>query len=285
MTRKSPRDYLFNSNDQLNLYSSSSLTNVSRIQWKIFPRLTNSSYLVGVSEKNLTIGREVFAEYSSVVHWRFQVIYSFVETKEKLFNELLVEMNVCPANGSCSISPSTGDLFTQFEIHCSGWFDEDEIKDYVLISRSSSANNGDDDRSVLSSSRNGSFRTVLPATRSRSEELFDSVMFRNEFHCSTEYVPRPSVKIFAEVSAISRFLDLSRSMMDDPSFTHSSLQLIDQLDEEFLYHMSWNSSLAHFTVAALNYHPPRTLVCDSCVIGERDCDLLVSELESVDDRS
>ena len=86
------------------------------------------------------------------------------------------------------------------------------------------------------------------------------MIIRDEFHCSTEYFFDQSVKISAEMSDVDRLLNLSQSMMDDGSLIHSSLHLIDQIDEEFLFQSSLNSSLSHLIVAQLDYHPPRTLV-------------------------
>ena len=274
LTQRSRRDdqfHLFNHNDQFNLHSSSSLNNftVPQIEWKIFRHLPNGSWTInddltdqttsffwGLNEKNLTITRDFFSKYSSILYWRFEVIYSFVGVKKKLWAEFFIEMNVCPQNGSCRMFPSNGNLFTQFQIECLHWIDEHKIKDYLLLSRSSS----NDDRLVLSSSSNGSFRTLLPATLNRSEEIFLSMIIRDEFHCSTEYFFDQSVKISAEMFDVDRLLNLSLSMINDGSLIHSSLHLIDQIDEEFLFQWSLNSSLSHFIVAQLDYHPPRTLV-------------------------
>ena len=151
LTRTSPRDeqiFLFNHNDQLNLYSSS-LNNfrVSQIEWKIFRSLPNGSWTIiddlseqttsffsGLNQMNLTISGDFFSKYSSIDSWRFEVIYSFVGAKKKFWNEFFIEMNVCPRNGSCRMSPSMGNLFTEFQIECFNWIDEHKIKDYLLLS-------------------------------------------------------------------------------------------------------------------------------------------------------
>ena len=264
---KSPRDdrfYLFNRHDQLNLYSSSSsLKNVSGLEWKIFEGLSNgswslleglSSYLAGQTEKNLTISREFFESYPLVQSWRFQVISSSNES-----SEFFVEMNDPPRNGSCSISPATGDLLSEFSLVCRDWFDENGIQDYLLLARFSSTL---DDRLILSSSLNGSFRTSLPFTLNRSEELFLSVIIRDEWHSATEYSQIPPMKI---VMDIERFFDLPSSW-PVPTF----LRLIEQIEEEFLYEISQRQSLSHWTVAPLDDRSPRTLVRNGFSFTESD---------------
>ena len=45
------------------------------------------------------------------------------------------KINQSPENGSCSISPLNGSTTTLFTIACSGWADEDGIKDYSIYSK------------------------------------------------------------------------------------------------------------------------------------------------------
>ena len=251
LKNKSPRDdrfYLLNRHDQLNLFSS--LKNVSGIEWKIFEGLSNGSwsllegpspYLFGQNEKNLTIGRGFFESFPSVQSWRFRVISSSSET-----GDFFVEMNDPPRNGSCSISPLTGDLFTEFSIICRDWFDENPIKDYLLLVSHSTT------RLLLSSSLNGSFLTVLPFTLNRSEEFVLSVIIRDELHSSTEFFGIPPMKIVTE---IERFFEL-------PPWwpVQTFIPSIEQIEEEFLYQISQSQSLSHWSVAPLDDRSPRTLV-------------------------
>jgi hypothetical protein len=47
-------------------------------------------------------------------------------------NTFDIELNQPPINGSCSIDPWNGTMMTSFNINCSNWFDQDEIKDYSV---------------------------------------------------------------------------------------------------------------------------------------------------------
>ena len=267
---KSPRDdrfYRFNRHEQLNLYSSSSssLKNVSGLEWQIFEGLSNGSWslvegpspsLAGQTEKNLTITRQFFESSPLVQSWRFRVIFSFFAEAKPLFTEFFVEMNDSPRNGSCSIFPATGDPFTEFSITCRDWFDNDSIKDYFLFASHSR------NRFLLSSSLNGSFLTALPFTLNRSEEFFLSVIIRDEWHSATEYSPIPPLKIVME---IERFFDLPSSWP-----VSAFVRSIEQIEEEFLCQLSRRQSLSPWTVAPLDDRPPRTLVRNGFFSNQSD---------------
>ena len=66
--------------------------------------------------------------------WRFEVVYSFSSGRSSSSLNFLI--NRPPRNGSCSIQPENGTTTTPFIVSCPGWFDEDGIKDYSLLSSS-----------------------------------------------------------------------------------------------------------------------------------------------------
>ncbi len=49
--------------------------------------------------------------------------------KRKSFD---IEINEAPKNVNCTINPSNAATMTVFIIHCSNWFDQDGIKDFIF---------------------------------------------------------------------------------------------------------------------------------------------------------
>ena len=86
----------------------------------------------GSMTSNFTAIKDLFSSYGDVLRWRFEVSYSFSRVTSS--SSLNFEMNSPPTNGSCSIHPSNGTTSTPFNVSCSSWFDEDQIKDYSLYS-------------------------------------------------------------------------------------------------------------------------------------------------------
>ena len=69
--------------------------------------------------------KEFFNTHSSIIYWRFQVIYSFKsKTIEKTCD---IAMNDRARNGFCPIQPPNGIFLLWFPIDCSNWFDDDEF--------------------------------------------------------------------------------------------------------------------------------------------------------------
>ena len=86
--------------------------------------------LSGLEADNLTILKDFFIENEQIFYWRFEVIYSFdLKNASQIFD---IEINQSPKNGNCSIDPLNGTTLTLFTIHCSHWFDNDQIKDYTF---------------------------------------------------------------------------------------------------------------------------------------------------------
>ena len=89
--------------------------------------------LQGTKTTHFAATADLFSSNVEVRRWRFEVIYSFSLGIHST-SSLNFEINARPENGSCAIDPTTGTVFTPFTVSCPGWFDEDEIKDYSLLS-------------------------------------------------------------------------------------------------------------------------------------------------------
>jgi hypothetical protein len=63
-------------------------------------------------------------------YWKFEVIYLFSIGISS--SSIYFKKNSPPSNGSCSIDPLNGTTRTLFNISCSNWFNENEIKDYSV---------------------------------------------------------------------------------------------------------------------------------------------------------
>ena len=89
---------------------------------------------LGMNRSHFTADQELFSSNPSITLWRFEVVYS--TPSERSVSALNFEINSPPRNGSCSISPLNGSTLTPFTVSCFNWFDEDQIKDYSLLSLS-----------------------------------------------------------------------------------------------------------------------------------------------------
>ena len=113
---------------QWNIYQGSNTT-LSTMNWILF---NETSRCFGKETSNFTANNQLFLDYPQISYWRFEVIYSF--ENESSSSALNFVINQPPENGSCSISPLNGTTMTLFNILCLNWFDQDEIKDYLLYS-------------------------------------------------------------------------------------------------------------------------------------------------------
>jgi len=82
----------------------------------------------GINTKRFTAANTLFLNNPDVIYWRFEVVYKF--PNESSLSALNFVINQPPENGSCSIDPPNGTTTTLFTINCTGWIDEDNIKDY-----------------------------------------------------------------------------------------------------------------------------------------------------------
>ncbi|UJR19400.1 hypothetical protein I4U23_022530 [Adineta vaga] len=134
--------YYINQNNQLEL-SSFSTRNHSKplkITWNIYQGTLNKtiqwisftplpiSLFFGLNTANLLVMSDLFI--LTIEYWRFQVIYEF--ESERIENHFDMKVNNGPKNGFCSINPLNGTVLTLFTINCTNWFDQDEIKDYLI---------------------------------------------------------------------------------------------------------------------------------------------------------
>ena len=85
---------------------------------------------LGVDTSNFTATNQLFLRNPTMNLWRFEVIYTFAtEISSSALNFLV---NTPPENGTCLINPSSGTTDTEFAISCPNWFDQNNIKDYLL---------------------------------------------------------------------------------------------------------------------------------------------------------
>jgi hypothetical protein len=106
-------------------------TNVNDSRWfygksSIFHQFQNR-FFSGLNTKTFTATKELFHENPAINSWRFEVVYKF--PKGQSSSSMIFHLNECPSNGSCSINPSNGLIFT---ISCENWFDKDQITDYSI---------------------------------------------------------------------------------------------------------------------------------------------------------
>lgn len=85
---------------------------------------------LGTNTSNFTATNQLFLQNEKINLWKFQVIYTFAE--ETSSSSLNFIINTPPSNGSCSVYPPNGTTNTLFTISCSNWFDDDNIKNYLL---------------------------------------------------------------------------------------------------------------------------------------------------------
>ncbi len=90
------------------------------------------NYFLGRNTSNFTATNKLFLNRPEIELWRFEVVYTF--EKETSLSALNFKINPKPSNGTCSIDPSNGTTSTLFNITCSNWYKEDNIKDYSLYS-------------------------------------------------------------------------------------------------------------------------------------------------------
>ena len=94
-----------------------------------------------MNTSNFTATNQLFQENSAIEYWRFEVFYYFLNENSSSAINVLINRNVTGVQtcalpiskqGSCSIDRTNGTTTTLFTIRCSGWIDEDGIKDYTF---------------------------------------------------------------------------------------------------------------------------------------------------------
>ena len=92
-----------------------------------------SSIFVGLTTSGLTVGKDFFTNHTTVLLWKFQVVYR--SSSGNSSKELTVLVNQPPFNGSCSIAPRNGTTTTLFNISCKDWLDAEGIQDYLFYGK------------------------------------------------------------------------------------------------------------------------------------------------------
>jgi hypothetical protein len=198
-------------NIQWNIYQGSINSSNKTVEWTLFTLMT-SSWFYGINTKNLTITKKFFTDNNEIVYWRFEVIYSFDSEISK--NEIDIEINESPKNGSCSINPSNGTTMTLFTINCSNWYDKDQIKDFIFYSLTKNSSN----KIMLAHTIESIIEFRLPASIDQISTFDILVHIRDKFDCVYEF-HLPSVNILRDISTISNFIDaLQKSNNNDTIF-------------------------------------------------------------------
>ena len=260
--RKSLQDPEFNVMNrfhQLTLFVEG-LTQLQTIEWELYEgfvdqmrssirwsRLisTNFSLHSTFNEKNLTIRKEFFETFRSIDFWRFRLV-----SKLDGRADFLLEMNDSPSNGSCSIFPLSGDIWTIFTVTCSNWFDQHGIEDYSFLTSTS--------KTFLFSSKNSTNEIPLIASLNPSKKLLLTVKIRDKFGAATEFELKP-ISIVTNFVTIGDFSNPLFQLIFHPDQNiaaariHSFLQIFDEINDEFLRlaEKNENFSLVHFTIGSL----------------------------------
>ena len=160
------------------------------------------------------------------------MIYS-VESKinQQVFD---IELNQSPRNGVCSIDHFNGSTMDLFQINCSNWFDEDEIKDYKIYLK----NTG-----IISQTMESIISFRLPASIDQIAIYEIVVYIRDGFDGLTEY-PLPFITIHRNLSAILNFIqttdDRITSLINSKNqntmgqMIISISQLLNQMNDQFI---------------------------------------------------
>ena len=89
--------------------------------------------ILGTYSSRFTASKDLFDAYPTVQYWRFEVVYS-ITSQPKGVGTINFIVNTPPRNGTCRTDPLNGTTDTLFTIICSGWFDDDSIRDYSFYS-------------------------------------------------------------------------------------------------------------------------------------------------------
>jgi hypothetical protein len=100
-------------------------------QWSLF---TNSSYYytTGQSNRDLTILKNLFSDYSSQIIWKIELIVYTEQASNAPTNQtyqgstsMKIYVNFSPLPGVCNVSPNEGNTTSLFHIICNSWTDPD----------------------------------------------------------------------------------------------------------------------------------------------------------------
>ncbi|CAF1640035.1 unnamed protein product, partial [Adineta ricciae] len=228
------------------------------IHWIPYKLIVNRSLeegfvFAGLTTNKLAVMKGLFAENHSNIYWRFEVSYSFLEFENQSQSYFDIELNQPPINGSCSIYPLNGTTTTLFTIQCTNWFDQDEIKDYLIYGQLSNSI----EEMLLAHTVQSALQLYLPVTLDPTSTLQLKVKIRDEFDCSSEY-SLPPVRVHPDVSNISQLIDLLHN--DDKSIfaqiVSSIVQLFNQLNYQTMNEQVQSGiALTEITVTSLHQQP------------------------------
>ena len=139
---------------------------IKNITWNIYHGKINSSnwtlfnqmntyeniWFYGRNTMKFTATNDLFLRFPNTTHWKFEVFYSFETTSSS--SALNFEINQPPSNGSCQMNPKVGTTSTLFNVTCSDWQIQENIKEYSLHTTS---------RQIIAFSPVLSFEVRLPA--------------------------------------------------------------------------------------------------------------------------
>ena len=175
---------------------------------------------LGVTTANFTVTKEFFLWNASINLWRFEVVYSF--STDRSSSSLNFVVNQPPRNGTCSIDPQNGTTTTLFTVSCPHWLDEDQIKDYSLLSSSSFIHSiemfsfvsfatvwsADPSlRALIAFSAVSIFEVYLPADRDPTCSLQLVIHIRDQRDCLTEWTNLSSITVRTDSTVLDDLLN------------------------------------------------------------------------------
>ena len=175
---------------------------VSTMQWTPFTQIAQheNTWFFGRNTTNFTATNQLFLKNPHVRYWRFEVVFTF--TTEISSSALNFVVNQPPSNGSCSISPLQGTTSTLFSVSCSGWLDEDGIKDYALTGYTAEPN----EQTMLAFSGVSDFSIRLPSMGLNQTQLKLIVTVRDTLDCVVE-VNLSMVVVTVDTSSIRQLVE------------------------------------------------------------------------------
>lgn len=232
-----------NPSTQLALYSSciGNCSSIEYIQWNIYQGSMNSTqwtlfspeFDFGLTTKNLTILKDFFLKNNQSIYWRFELIYLF---DSKIYKKQFdIEINRSPRNGYCTFDYFNGSTMDLFQLNCSKWFDEDEIKDYTVYIKNSS------NKMILSHSIDSIISLRFPASIHEISIYQIVVHILDRLDCVTEeYLPL--ITIHRNLSSILHFIPKSNDtimqlLMSDDRNTIGQIiisicQLLNEMNDQ-----------------------------------------------------
>ncbi|CAF4144587.1 unnamed protein product, partial [Adineta steineri] len=157
-------------------------------------------WFFGTNTSNFTATNQLFLSNPQINLWQFEVVYSFLQ--ETSSSSLNIVLTKSPSNGSCSINPLNGTTNSLFDILCSNWFDDNDIKDYsVYVWKNDLA-----EKMIVAYSTISSFQVRLPPGDDQTSLLHLFVHIRNQFDCVTEF-NLSSITVMPDVVGLTDFIN------------------------------------------------------------------------------